>query len=219
MTKVVVVYSGGMDSFTLINYALKEGHEVSAISFDYGQRHKKELSFVENFCKDNSLNHELINISGIKSLLKGSSLTDDIKVPYGHYEDKTMKSTVVPNRNMIMISLAIAHAISNKFEEVWYGAHSGDHAIYPDCRPDFIESMDIASRLANYETISVKAPFMNLSKGEILSRGLQMRLDYSQTWTCYEGQDKACGRCGACIERLEAFTENNEIDPIKYFIY
>ena len=217
MTKIVVVYSGGMDSFTLINFALKQDHEVSAISFDYGQKHRKELDSATDFCKSRSISLEVSNISGIKPLLKGSALTDNIEVPRGHYEDQTMKMTVVPNRNMIMISLSIAYAISIDFEEVWYGAHSGDHSIYPDCRPEFLESINKTSKLANYESIEIRAPFINLSKSEILSKGLGMNLDYSQTWTCYEGKVQACGKCGACVERLEAFEENNEKDPIEYF--
>jgi len=217
MTKIVVVYSGGMDSFTLINFALKQDHEVSAISFDYGQKHRKELDSARDFCKSRSISLEVSNISGIKPLLKGSALTDNIVVPRGHYEDQTMKMTVVPNRNMIMISLSIAYAISIDFEEVWYGAHSGDHSIYPDCRPEFLESINKTSKLANYESIEIRAPFINLSKSEILSKGLGMNLDYSQTWTCYEGKVQACGKCGACVERLEAFEANNEKDPIEYF--
>ena len=217
MTKIVVVYSGGMDSFTLINFALKQDHEVSAISFDYGQKHRKELDSATDFCKSRSISLEVSNISGIKPLLKGSALTDNIEVPRGHYEDQTMKMTVVPNRNMIMISLSIAYAISIDFEEVWYGAHSGDHSIYPDCRPEFLESVNKTSKLANYESIEIRAPFINLSKSEILSKGLGMNLDYSQTWTCYEGKVQACGKCGACVERLEAFEANNEKDPIEYF--
>ena len=218
MTKIVVVYSGGMDSFTLINLALYGEHKVSAISFDYGQKHKKELSIARDFCKSNLINLEVVDISAIKPLLKGSALTDEIEIPKGHYEDQTMKATVVPNRNMIMISLAIAHAISIDFEEVWYGAHTGDHAIYPDCRPEFLESINNTSKLANYESIAVKAPFINLTKGQILSKGLDMNLDYSQTWTCYEGKEQACGKCGSCVERLEAFSENNTRDPIQYSI-
>ena len=218
MTKIVVVYSGGMDSFTLINLALHYEHKVSAISFDYGQKHKKELSVARDFCKSNLINLEVVDISAIKPLLKGSALTDEIEIPKGHYEDQTMKTTVVPNRNMIMISLAIAHAISIDFEEVWYGAHTGDHAIYPDCRPEFLESINNTSKLANYESIAVKAPFINLTKGKILSKGLDMNLDYSQTWTCYEGKEQACGKCGSCVERLEAFSENNTRDPIQYSV-
>ena len=218
MTKIVVVYSGGMDSFTLINLALYDEHKVSAISFDYGQKHKKELSIARDFCKSNLINLEVVDISAIKPLLKGSALTDEIEIPKGHYEDQTMKATVVPNRNMIMISLAIAHAISIDFEEVWYGAHTGDHAIYPDCSPEFLESINNTSKLANYESIEVKAPFINLTKGQILSKGLDMNLDYSQTWTCYEGKEQACGKCGSCVERLEAFSENNTRDPIQYSI-
>jgi len=123
---------------------------------------------------------------------------------------------VVPNRNMILLSLAIGHAVSRGAEAVWYGAHGGDHAIYPDCRPEFIEQMDRVARVANYEAVRVAAPFMHFTKGQILGEGLAMDLDYSRTWTCYNGRTRACGRCGACTERLEAFAAHGVTDPLPY---
>ena len=217
MTKIIVVYSGGLDSFTLLNEAIRSGKDVSALSFDYGQKHNKELHFVEKFCAQESIDSKIVDVSSIKELFQGSSLTDKIDIPKGHHEDDSMKSTVVPNRNMILISLALGYAVTKEAEEVWFGAHSGDHAIYPDCRPEFVEKMDAVARIANYSPIAVKAPYIAMSKTEILAIGLNMQLDYGLTWTCYEGKELACGSCGACHERLESFAANNVIDPIKYF--
>ncbi|MBU2893383.1 7-cyano-7-deazaguanine synthase QueC [Colwellia sp. D2M02] len=214
--KVVVIYSGGMDSFTVLNRALKDGKEVYALSFDYGQRHVKELECASHVCKDLKINHKVIDISAINQLLAGSSLTDDIDIPEGHYEAENMKSTVVPNRNMVLLSLAVAYAVSVGAGQVYYGAHSGDHAIYPDCRPEFVQKMNDVCMIANYESVEIFSPYLDVSKTAILTDGIAMGLDYSNTWTCYNGRDKACGKCGACQERLEAFEENNVTDPLVY---
>jgi len=214
--KVVVIYSGGMDSFTVLNKALQQGHDVSALSFNYGQRHVKELDVAATVCKSLEIPHKIVDITAINSLLAGSSLTDDIDIPEGHYEQESMKSTVVPNRNMILLSLAIGYAVSENAQAVYYGAHSGDHAIYPDCRPEFVRQMNVVSKLANYDPVEVVAPYLDVDKNAILADGLKMDLDYSNTWTCYNGRDKACGKCGACIERLEAFAANEQSDPLSY---
>jgi 7-cyano-7-deazaguanine synthase len=214
--KVVVIYSGGMDSFTVLNRALKDGKEVFALSFDYGQRHVKELEFASSVCNNLNVKHKVIDISAINQLLAGSSLTDDIEIPEGHYEAESMKSTVVPNRNMILLSLAVGYAVSVGASQVYYGAHSGDHAIYPDCRPEFVMKMNDVCQIANYEAVEIFSPYLDVSKTEILTDGTKMELDYSNTWTCYNGREKACGKCGACQERLEAFRENGLIDPLSY---
>lgn len=216
MAKVVVIYSGGMDSFTVLHHALKQGHDVYALSFNYGQRHVRELDAAATVCKSLGINHKVVDITAINTLLAGSSLTSDIDIPEGHYEAESMQSTVVPNRNMILLALAIGYAVSMKAEAVYYGAHSGDHAIYPDCRPEFVEKMNAVSLIANYEPIPIEVPFLTNSKAEILAAGLAMGLDYAQTWTCYNGREKACGKCGACVERLEAFAANNCVDPLPY---
>ncbi|MCO7190399.1 MULTISPECIES: 7-cyano-7-deazaguanine synthase QueC [unclassified Pseudoalteromonas] len=214
--KVVVIYSGGMDSYTVLNKALKSGYEVYALSFNYGQRHVKELEVARQACDELGVAHKIVDISAINQLIGGSSLTDDIEVPEGHYEEESMKSTVVPNRNMILLSLAVGYAVSLKASKVFYGAHSGDHAIYPDCRPEFVKKMDDVCRIANYEEIEIVCPYLNNTKIEILTDGLKMGLDYSKTWTCYNGREKACGKCGACQERLEAFELNQASDPLPY---
>lgn len=216
MSRIVVIYSGGMDSYTLLHRALTQGWRVDALSFDYGQRHARELDCAQAVTRSLGIDHEVVDITGIQNLLAGSALTDSEPVPEGHYEEATMQATVVPNRNMILLSLAIGHAVSRGAEAVWYGAHGGDHAIYPDCRPEFIEQMDRVARVANYEAVRVEAPFMHLTKGQILSEGLAMGLDYDQTWTCYNGRAQACGRCGACTERLEAFAGHGVTDPLPY---
>src|SRR5690554_723547 len=214
MAKVVVIYSGGMDSFTVLHHALRAGHEVYALSFDYGQRHVRELDAAAAVCNQLNLNHKIVDITAINSLLAGSSLTSDIEIPEGHYQADSMQSTVVPNRNMILLSLAIGYAVSLHAEAVYYGAHSGDHAIYPDCRPEFVTKMNAVSLIANYDPIRIEVPFLRNNKAEILAAGLALKLDYSQTWTCYNGRERACGKCGACIERLEAFAANNQVDPL-----
>ncbi|MEQ3481343.1 MULTISPECIES: 7-cyano-7-deazaguanine synthase QueC [Pseudoalteromonas] len=214
--KVVVIYSGGMDSFTVLNKARMQGHEVYALSFNYGQRHVKELEVAKAVCERLGVDHKIVDISAINQLIGGSSLTDDIDVPEGHYEEESMKSTIVPNRNMILLSLAVGYAVSLKANKVYYGAHSGDHAIYPDCRPEFVKKMDDVCRIANYDEVEIVCPYLDSSKIDILRDGLAMDLDYSQTWTCYNGREQACGKCGACQERLEAFAENNATDPLPY---
>lgn len=214
--KVVVIYSGGMDSFTVLNRAIADDFEVYPLSFDYGQRHKKELDYAARVCTKLGVPHKIVDISAINQLIGGSSLTSEIDVPEGHYAEESMKQTVVPNRNMILLSLAIGYAVSLEANKVYYGAHSGDHAIYPDCRPEFVERMNDVSLIANYEAVEIYSPYLNVSKIEILTDGLSLGLDYADTWTCYNGREKACGKCGACQERLEAFEKNGIEDPMEY---
>ncbi len=215
--KVVVIYSGGMDSFTVLHRAIAEGYDVYALSFNYGQRHDKELTYAANVCQSLAIPHLITDITQINQLLQGSSLTSkDIEVAEGHYTADNMKSTIVPNRNMILLSLAVGYAVSIKAEKVFYGAHGGDHTIYPDCRPEFVHAMNDVTQIANFEPVEIISPFLNDDKIEILRYGIEHRLDYQQTWTCYNGREKACGKCGSCVERLEAFAANNTIDPLEY---
>ncbi|MGC8119725.1 7-cyano-7-deazaguanine synthase QueC [Marinobacter sp. VGCF2001] len=213
---VVVIYSGGMDSFTLLHLARARGLKVNALSFNYGQRHVRELQVASEVCRAEGIPHKVIDIRAMNEVMSGSALTSDVDVPEGHYEEDSMKTTVVPNRNMILLSLATGYAVTVGAGAVWYGAHGGDHAIYPDCRPEFVEKMDAVCRVANYQPVAIDAPFMAMDKGQILAEGLKLGLDYRHTWTCYNGGERACGRCGSCVERLEAFAANGVVDPVPY---
>jgi len=214
MRKVLVVYSGGLDSFTLLNKALKEFDEVSAITFNYGQKHKKEIDYAIANCKKLSIAHEVIDLP-LTGLLSGSALVGDSEIPEGNYNKDKMKLTVVPNRNMIMISVAASMAIRDQASHLWYAAHAGDHEIYPDCRPEFILKLKEVLEICDYHKITFEAPFQDLSKAEIVAEGLSMNLDYRDAWTCYEGGLKPCLKCSACLERKGAFEVNNAIDPLK----
>lgn len=218
MRKAIVILSGGMDSTTLL-YKVNADTDfdiVSVLSMDYGQRHKKELDVASATCTALNLPHKIIDISGIAAVMKNSALTDDIEVPEGHYEEPTMKVTVVPNRNAILLSLAVAEAVSHDAGYVFYGAHSGDHAIYPDCRREFVEAFNDMAAIANYLPVEILTPFIDFDKGDILTVGYYYGVDYSKTWTCYAGREKSCGKCGACVERLEAFEMIGRQDPLEY---
>lgn len=214
--KAVVIYSGGMDSFTILQRAYKDGYDLYPLTFDYGQKHSKEIDYARRVCDELNLPHRIIDITAINQLLQSSSLTSNKSIPEGHYEADNMKSTVVPNRNMILLSLAIGYAVDIGASKVFYGAHSGDHAIYPDCRPEFVRAMNAVASIANYEPVEIVTPYLQGDKISILRDGLAMGLDYGKTWTCYNGREKACGKCGSCVERLEAFTLNNSVDPLLY---
>jgi 7-cyano-7-deazaguanine synthase len=205
MKKAVCVFSGGMDSTTLLYYLLDNEFAVLAVSFDYGQRHKKELGYAARTCANLKVPHKVIDISSAGQVLGGSALTDtDIEVPEGHYEAESMKATVVPNRNMILLAIAGGYAVSEKADVLAIAVHAGDHAIYPDCRPEFIKDFELALRAGNYHQVSVYAPFINWSKAEIAAEGRRLGVDFSATWSCYVGGDEPCGKCGTCVERLEA---------------
>lgn len=213
-TKSVVLLSGGMDSTTLLHKVLAEGDEVKALSIHYGQRHKKELQVAKRMCADLGLDHKVIDLGAINELLQGSSLTSSgIAVPYGHYAEDTMKATVVPNRNMILLATAIGYAVSLNYDRVAYAAHAGDHAIYPDCRPEFVDAMRTPARIANFKGIELYTPFINRTKASIAQEGLVLHVPYENTWTCYEGKDDPCMQCGTCVERIEAFDSIGAVDP------
>ena len=216
MKKITLIYSGGSDSYTLLNYALSKDFNVDCLTFTYNQKHNKEIDFASSACKELNLKHSIIDIGDNSEIFFGnSSLTSlETKIPHGSYKEKTMQSTIVPNRNMIFISYAIAYSISNNIQEVWYGAHAGDHFIYPDCRPEFLNAMNVAAGLCDSSKIKIEAPFISYTKGEIIKIGLDLNLDYSKAWTCYEGKQNPCGKCGSCVERAEAFSDNNAMDPL-----
>ncbi len=170
--KTVVVFSGGMDSTTLLYHLLDAGHEVKAISIDYGQRHVREIDAAREIAARVGVEHVVADLRAINPLLGSNSLSGrDIDVPEGHYEEESMKLTVVPNRNMIMLSVAIGWAVSMKYSAVAYGAHSGDHAIYPDCREEFAAALDQAAQLCDWNPVKLLRPFVNMDKGDIALRG------------------------------------------------
>ncbi len=217
MNNVVVLLSGGMDSTTLLYRAVEDCDKVRAISFNYGQRHKKELDYAIRTTELLQIEHEIVDLSGIQHLIAGdNALTGDVDVPEGHYADENMKQTVVPNRNMIMLSIAAGWAISNKADAVLYAAHSGDHTIYPDCRPEFSVALDTAIRLADWHEVHLVTPFMDVSKAYICNLGNELGVDYNETWSCYKGGQWHCGVCGTCVERKEAFELSGVTDPTIY---
>ena len=218
-TTTVVIYSGGMDSFTVLHRALREGLSVHALSFDYGQRHARELDTAHQVCASLGLPHQVVDIRAIHGLIDHSALTNpDQAMPQGDYDADNLRATVLPNRNMILLSLAIAKAVNIGAERVDYGAHGGDHILYPDCRPEFVEAMNHVAGIANFEPVKLHAPYLKVSKADILREGLAMGLDYRHTWTCYEGRELACGVCGSCRERLDAFAANGVTDPLAYSV-
>lgn len=212
--KSVIVLSGGMDSTTLLYKLLAEGKQVKAISFNYGQRHKKELEYAAKTCEKLGVEHKVVDMTFLTELVSNSSLTGKEPVPHGHYEDETMKKTVVPNRNMIMASIAIGWAVNEDYDEVVLGVHAGDHAIYPDCRPKFVGALRYIAECANFKPINIYTPFLDIDKGDIAIQGKELNVDYSLAWTCYEGGEKPCGLCGACQERAEAFLKAGITDPL-----
>jgi len=216
MKKAVVILSGGMDSTTLLYDVIKQGYEVSALSFDYGQRHKKELEGAKATCEKLKVKHKVLDLKVLNEVAPSALTRENLEVPEGHYEDENMKQTVVPNRNMVLLSLAASYAIGIGAKKLFYGAHAGDHAIYPDCRKEFVDSMRESIKLADWNEVELDAPYWNIDKGDIAIKGKELRVDYSLTWTCYKGLEKACGKCGACQERLEAFEKAGFKDPIEY---
>ena len=220
MSSVVIIYSGGLDSTTLLYLACEQfGAEcVHTLSFDYGQRHSRELASAQAVCSNLSVSHKVIDLQSIGAIwAEKSALTSaDAEMPSGEYDLENMKVTVVPNRNMLFLSVATAYALVNSCDQVWYGAHAGDHEVYPDCRPEFIAAMDQAAKLCDYNEVSVKAPFAESTKADIVAEASRLGVPVDKTWTCYEGGAQACGKCGACISRLQAFAENGLQDAIEY---
>ncbi|ASP34928.1 7-cyano-7-deazaguanine synthase QueC [Labrenzia sp. VG12] len=216
--KTLVICSGGMDSVTLAHRIAQDHELIGLISFDYGQRHKKELDFARACAEELNTEFILIDIANIGRQLTGSALTDDLDVPDGHYAEDTMKVTVVPNRNAIMLTIAYGIASSRGAEAVATAVHGGDHFIYPDCRPAFTESFETMQRhaLDGLGEIRLFTPYVNVSKAEIAREGLALAVDYRKTWSCYKGGAEHCGRCGTCVERREAFHLAGGIDPTVY---
>jgi len=249
MSNIVTILSGGLDSTVLAYLLAEEGHTQHFLSFNYGQRHLKELDCAIKTAEKLNSRHDIIiltaqNTSSVPArnnfdslpdgmlppnphrpfgdLLIGSSLTDskNIPVPEGHYEEENMSHTVVPGRNAMMLSIAWAVGMAEGCHHIACGVHAGDHAIYPDCRANFIANLNLSLRLGTTgrlsEGMSFKVPFQHLTKLEILKMGINLSVPFEDTWTCYVGGDAACGKCGSCVERLSSFEAANSVDPITY---
>ena len=215
--KALVLFSGGLDSTVLATQMKQEATETRLLSIDYGQRHAKELDHSQKVADHLGLVHEILKLPQLGQILGGSSLTDkSITLPEGHYAEESMKSTVVPNRNMILLALAGGHALSLSFDTIAYAAHAGDHTIYPDCRPEFADAMDTALSLADWNTLSLHRPYVEMTKSDLVSLGEELNAPLQLTWSCYAGGEIHCGKCGTCVERKEAFALANIPDPTKY---
>jgi 7-cyano-7-deazaguanine synthase len=220
MKKAIVLLSGGMDSSTLAYYLARDQmYEPICIGVNYGQRHRRELAAAAQIADSLGARFTQVDLSDLGQLLRGSALTDQsVAVPHGHYAAPTMKQTVVPNRNAILLNIAVGAAVAEEADIVATAVHAGDHAIYPDCRPEFIDAMNILVSIANegFHTPRVMAPFEYLTKTEIAVIGANLGVPYRLTWSCYEGNEVHCGRCGTCVERREAFRDANIADPTPY---
>ena len=215
MKKSLIILSGGMDSVTLL-YDKKDEIAV-AVTFDYGSNHnKREEEFAKYHCNELGIEHIIIPLTFIHDYFKSSLLEGAPVIPDGHYEDETMKSTVVPFRNGIMLSVACGLAESRELEKVLIANHFGDHAIYPDCRKGFIDAMSEAMKCGTYKGITIDAPYTTITKTDIAKIGKSLGIDYTKTYSCYKGGEKHCGKCGTCVERKEALRDAGIEDPTEY---
>lgn len=211
----VLIVSGGMDSITML-YEYKERIALG-ISFDYGSNHNaREISFAAMHCERLGIKHIVINLGFMHQYFKSSLLEGAEAIPEGNYDDENMKSTVVPFRNGIMLSIAAGVAESNGLKYVMMANHGGDHTIYPDCRPEFVSAMSEATRLGTYPGIEVLAPYTGITKSDIARHGKALGIDYAETWSCYKGGEHHCGKCGTCRERIEALADAGIEDHTVY---
>lgn len=219
--EAVAVVSGGMDSVTLAYLLRSEGYGLHLLTFDYGQRHRKETFYARRCAERLGASFEVADISGVGRMLSGSALTDEgVEVPHGHYAEETMAVTVVPNRNAVMLAVAYGVAVARGSAVVACAVHAGDHYVYPDCRPAFIEAFDAMERLAvegfGDPSLRLHAPFVHKTKAQIVEVGASLGVPYEDTWSCYEGGELHCGLCGTCNERKEAFRLAGVPDPTEY---
>lgn len=215
--KTVVLLSGGLDSTVLAGHLLARGDEVVGLSVHYGQKHAQELEAARLVGLHYNIPHHNVWLDPLRRIMAGSSQTDpSIPVPEGHYEDPSMRITVVPNRNMLLLAVAGALAVSQKAEGVALAAHAGDHAVYPDCRPEFADAMSKALALCDYTPLKLVRPFIHDTKADIVRRGVACKAPMELTYSCYKGEKEHCGKCGTCVERREAFEKAGVPDPTKY---
>ena len=216
--KTTLVCSGGLDSVSLAHSIAGQGQLSPIVSFDYGQRHRKELDFAAACARRLGVPFHLVDLSGLGAALSGSALTDDIDVPDGHYAEETMRITVVPNRNPIMLTIAFGIAAANGDDAVAAAVHGGDHFIYPDCRPAFTDAFGAMQKTAldGYADITLHVPFVHATKADIVVEGARHETPFAETWSCYKGGAVHCGRSGTCVERREAFHLAGVEDPTIY---
>lgn len=215
MKNSAIIVSGGMDSITLL-YDHKD--EIAlGISFDYGSNHNaREIPFAKMHCERLGIKHITINLDFMHQYFKSSLLDGAEAIPEGHYAEDNMKSTFVPFRNGIMLAIAIGIAESNNLDQVFIANHGGDHTIYPDCRPEFINAIDAAATAGTYNNVKVIAPYTKITKSDIARIGKRLGIDYAETWSCYKGGEVHCGKCGTCVERKEALAEAGIEDKTIY---
>jgi 7-cyano-7-deazaguanine synthase len=207
-----------LDSVTLAHKVAAERVVTRLMSFDYGQRHRTELARAASCAARLGVPHDIVDITAIGRLLSGSALTDATPVPDGHYAEETMRATVVPNRNAIMLTVAFGRAVADDAEAVAIAVHGGDHFIYPDCRPGFVEAFAAMQRRAldGVASVALYAPFLHGNKAAIVREGARLGVPFADTWSCYKGEAMHCGRCGTCVERREAFALAGIADPTPY---
>jgi 7-cyano-7-deazaguanine synthase len=215
--KVVVLVSGGMDSVTALHLASRDQKVMAGISFDYGSKHnEKEIPMATWHCRQLQIPHHVVPLNFMDDLFESDLLKSGGEIPEGHYEADSMKRTVVPFRNGIMMAIAAGYAESIGSEGLVIAAHSGDHAIYPDCREEFMQPMAAAITAGTYADVEVLRPFIHQRKEDIISVGVDLDVDFSRTWSCYRGGELHCGKCGTCVERKEAFEIAGVKDPTIY---
>jgi 7-cyano-7-deazaguanine synthase len=215
--KVITLVSGGMDSVTALYHAVRDHEVVGGVSFHYGSKHNdKELPLAKFHCDKLGIQHTVIRLDFMADLFASDLLKSGGDIPDGHYEEQTMKQTVVPFRNGIMLAIAAGLAESHGAEGLVIAAHAGDHAIYPDCREPFMQAMADAMKSGTYAGIQLLRPFIATDKTGIAALGSKLGVDYSLTWSCYKGGDTHCGTCGTCVERREAFLLAGVADPTEY---
>lgn len=215
MKDSVIILSGGMDSITLL-YDYQDRIAL-ALSFDYGSKHNaRELPFAKEHCHRLGIEHILIPLSFMVEHFKSSLLQGAEEIPEGHYADENMRSTVVPFRNGIMLSVAVGLAESRGLRYVMMANHGGDHAIYPDCTSEFVDAFDQAAAAGTFVKVHLLSPYTNLTKGDIALRGKKLGINYAETWSCYKGGEKHCGKCGTCVERKEALAYAGIDDATEY---
>ena len=215
MKDSVIIVSGGMDSTTML-YDKKD--EIAlGISFDYGSNHNaREIPLAEMHCRRLGIEHITIPLDFMHRYFESSLLSGAEAIPEGHYADENMKSTVVPFRNGIMLAVAVGIAESRGLKKVMIANHGGDHTIYPDCRPEFISAIDAAAKAGTYANVEIVAPYTNITKADIAAKGKRLGVDYSETWSCYKGGERHCGKCGTCVERKEALADAGIKDNTAY---